>query len=64
MYSLRPGENGTAWAPTKESPGINHDNTGPFLRCPNCARRIAIVVSPEYADEPFFIAANQNCRQL
>ncbi|HYY61152.1 MAG TPA: hypothetical protein VE756_07175 [Burkholderiales bacterium] len=64
LYSLRPGENGTAWAPTKESPGIKHDIAGPFLRCPNCSRRIAIVVSLEYADEPFFIAANQNCRQL
>jgi len=65
LYSLRPGENGAAaWEPTKESPSISHDQAGPFLKCPSCARRIAIVVSPEYADEPFFVAANQNCRQL
>ena len=64
LYSLRPGGNGSAWEPTGESPRISHDNAGPFLKCPHCARRIAVVVSPEYADEPFFLAANQNCRQL
>lgn len=64
LYSLRPGGSGSAWEPTGESPRISHDNTGPFLKCPHCARRIAIVVSPEYADEPFFVAANQNCRHL
>jgi len=64
LYSLQPGGNGAAWEATAESPRIKHDNTGPFLRCPHCSRRIAIVVSPEYADEPFFVAANQNCRHL
>jgi hypothetical protein len=64
LYSLRPAENGSAWTPSKESPRIGHDSSGPFLKCPHCARRIAIVVSPEYADEPFFLAANQNCRHL
>ena len=64
LYSLRPGENGAAWTPTKESPGIRRDNTGPFLRCPHCSRRIAIVMGPEYADDPFFVAANQDCRHL
>jgi hypothetical protein len=65
LYSLRPGETGAAaWEPSSESPRVNHDNTGPFLKCPSCSRRIAIVVSPEYADEPFFVAANQNCRHL
>jgi DNA-directed RNA polymerase subunit RPC12/RpoP len=65
LYSLRPGENGAAaWEPTSESPRVNHDNTGPFLKCPSCSRRIAVVVSAEYADEPFFVAANQNCRHL
>ena len=64
LYSLRPGGNGSAWEPTAESPRISHDNTGPFLKCPHCARRIAVVVSPEYADEPFFVAANQNCKHF
>lgn len=64
LYSLRPGENGTAWAATDESPRVSHDNMGPFLKCPHCVRRVAIVVSPEYADEPFFVAANQTCRHL
>jgi hypothetical protein len=64
LYALRPGENGMAWEPTRESPGVRHDGTGPFLKCPHCERRIAIVVSPEYADEPFFLAANQTCRHL
>jgi hypothetical protein len=64
LYSLQPGENGAAWEPTAGSPRIKHDNTGPFLKCPHCLRRIAIVVSPEHADEPFFLAASQNCRHL
>ena len=63
LYSLRPGENGEAWIPSEDSPGVKHDHDGPFLSCPHCARRIAIVVSPAYADEPFFIGAKQDCRR-
>ena len=62
LYSLRPSEIGAGWAPTKDSPPIRHDKAGPFLTCAHCSTRIAIVLSPEYADEPFFIAAKQDYR--
>ena len=63
LYSLRPSESG-GWAPAKESPPIRHDTAGPFLKCPHCSTRIAMVLSPEYADEPFFIAAKQDYRAV
>ena len=64
LYSLQPDEGTGRWLPTPDSPQIRHDMDGPFIKCLRCSRRIAIVLSREYAEEPFFLAATQDCRRL
>jgi DNA-directed RNA polymerase subunit RPC12/RpoP len=64
LYSLEPDEKTGRWLPTDESPALRHDQHGPFIRCPRCSRRVGIVLSPEHADEPFFVAAAQDCRRM
>lgn len=64
LYSLQPDERTGRWLPTRDSPQIRHDMDGPFIKCVRCSRRIGIVVSPEYAEEPFFLAAAQDCRRI
>jgi hypothetical protein len=64
LYSLEPDEKNGRWLPSRDSPSLRHDMEGPFIRCLRCSRRIGIVLSPEYAEEPFFLAASQDCRKI
>jgi hypothetical protein len=64
LYSLEPDEKSGRWLPSRESPNLRHDMDGPFIRCLRCSKRIGIVLSPEYAEEPFFLSAAQDCQKI
>ncbi len=64
LSTLSPrGEAG--WQLTKDSPPLQKDRNGPFMKCPRCSRRIAIVKNRKAPGVPEFqVAANQKCDQI
>lgn len=52
------------WRLTKESPPMQNDNDGPFMKCPRCSRRIALFRNSEKGEAPFQVAANQKCDRI
>ncbi len=53
------------WQLTKDSPQIQKDRDGPFMKCARCSRRIAIVRMRKKPGTPDFeVAANQKCDQI
>ena len=64
LYALEPDAAGGGWRLTKDSPAITNDQNGPFMKCPRCSRRIAMIKSsdsPERGDPPYFVAGKQAC---
>ena len=56
---------GAAGYLTKDSPPLQKDRNGPFIKCPRCSRRIAMVKNRKKPGVPEFeVAANQKCDQI
>ncbi len=53
------------WQLTKDSPQVQKDKDGPFMKCPQCSRRIAIVKGRKAEGAPEFeVVPNQKCDQI
>ena len=63
LYCLHLDRATSKWHPAKDSPALRYDAEGCFVACLRCSSRIAMVEAPLHAEEPFFIAARQNCRR-
>ena len=64
LFSFHLQAGAARWVPTADSPPVRYDRTGPFIKCGYCTRRVAIVLCTEDAEEPFFLAVKQDCRQI
>ena len=62
LYSLVWDRFASKWEAGRDSPPVSYDAEGSFMECRRCARRIAIIEAPAYAEEPFFVAVRQTCR--
>ena len=67
LYSLSTvspgGEHG--WELTKDSPEVKHDKDGPYMRCPKCARRVALLKNkPGKGEPPVQVVRNQKCDRV
>jgi len=63
LYSLVWDRFTSRWEVSSDSPLLGYDAEGSFMECRRCARRVAIIEAPQHAEEPFFVAARQNCRR-
>lgn len=52
------------WRLTEDSPRIQNDKDGPFMRCARCSRRIAIVKERAAGAPGFEVAAGQKCDKI
>ena len=52
------------WRLTEDSPRIQNDKDGPFMKCPHCARRIAIMRERAAGAPGFEVAAGQKCDKI
>lgn len=64
LYCLEWDRASSKWLVAKDSPALSYDAGGSFMECPRCARRIAIIEAPVHAEEPFFVAARQDCQRF
>ena len=63
LYCLEWDRDSSKWRAAKDSPALLYDAEGSYMACQRCSRRIAMVEAPPFAEEPFFIAARQNCKR-
>jgi len=61
LYCLELDRATSKWHAAKDSHALSYDAEGAFMACTRCSRRIAIIEAPLHADEPFFVAAKQDC---
>ena len=52
------------WGFTKDSPTVANDKNGPYVKCPRCSRRIAMVKNGVSGEAPYQVAARQSCDQF
>ena len=53
------------WRFTRDSPPVQKDKDGPFMKCRQCSRRIALVKPRAAEGAPDFeVAANQKCDRI
>lgn len=67
LYSLSTMEPGgvAGWQLTKDSPEVKHDKDGPYMKCPKCSRRVALLKSkPSPGEPPIQVARNQKCDRV
>lgn len=66
LYALEmyKSEKDAAWIVTKDSPTIQSDDEGHFMKCGNCSRRIAIEKASALGVERWMIASRQNCDRI
>ena len=63
LYALEPHPV-AGWGFTKDSPAIAHDKNGPYMKCPRCSRRIAMVKNGVKGESPYLVAGKQACDQI
>jgi DNA-directed RNA polymerase subunit RPC12/RpoP len=44
------------WRVTDGSPRVEEDDRGNFIRCPNCAERVAMEPNPEHVNAGYYVA--------
>jgi len=49
------------WELTKDSPPVKQDNDGPYMKCAQCSRRIALVRQKAKGAFGFRVATGQKC---
>jgi hypothetical protein len=49
------------WELTKDSPPVQQDNDGPYMKCARCSRRIALVRQKAKGSPGFRVATGQKC---
>jgi DNA-directed RNA polymerase subunit RPC12/RpoP len=53
------------WQLANGGPELQQDRDGPFMKCPRCSRRIAIVKNRKSPGAPpFEVVVNQKCDQI
>jgi uncharacterized protein YbaR (Trm112 family) len=62
LYCLEWDRAASKWQAAKETPALSYDDEGSYMGCAQCSRRIAIIEAALHAEEPFFVAARQNCK--
>lgn len=54
----------TGWGFSKDSPPIVRDKNGPYMKCPRCSRRIAMIKNGVSGEAPYLLARHHGCDQI
>lgn len=49
------------WLVTENSPRVENDNKGPFIKCPSCSKRVAMEPDISLQGSGFHVAPVQRC---
>ena len=52
------------WQLTGDSPPIQQDKDGPYMKCPQCLRRVALVRQKAKGAPGFQVVAGQKCDRI
>jgi len=55
---------GSAWKMTADSPTVQNDAEGNFMKCGRCSKRIAIEKIVRSGVDTWAISAKQNCERV
>ena len=66
LYALEVNQagGGNAWKMTSDSPVVQSDADGQFMKCRKCAKRIAIEKIARAGVESWAVSAKQNCDRV
>ena len=57
-------DTGATWQITKDSPAIQHDNEGSFVKCSHCSKRVAVEEVSALGKARWLVSANQSCDRV
>ena len=63
--TLEQGHKGgdTIWLTTKDSPRVERDGKGHYIKCRACSQRVAMIEDPRLPDSEWSVALEQPCNQ-
>lgn len=62
---LKQAEGGgdAVWLTTTDSPRVEDDKQGYFIKCPHCSKRVAMIEVPGIPGTSFEVSPDQKCNQ-
>jgi hypothetical protein len=66
LYALEmnPAGTGNAWKMTADSPAVQNDTEGQFMKCGKCSKRIAIERISRSGVDTWTVSAKQSCDRV
>jgi len=64
LFALEQAGNGGEWKITKDSPAVQKDGEGSYMKCPNCSKRVALEKVAVGKSERWAVAAAQKCDRV
>ena len=64
LFALEQARDGGEWKITRDSPAVQNDAEGHYMKCPNCSKRIAVEKIAATGAERWAVAAKQDCNRV
>jgi RNA polymerase-binding transcription factor DksA len=61
---MNTGGGGSAWKMTPDSPAVQNDAEGHFMKCGRCSKRIAIEKRERSSTSTWTVSAQQSCDRV
>jgi hypothetical protein len=64
LFALEQVSDGGEWKITKDSPVVQKDAEGNFMKCSNCSKRVAVEKIAVAKSERWTVSASQKCDRV